>query len=104
MVSRGSLINSFKYRLLLHKRYFDIGYGFTSIMKYLIALFSGVDAILTGDMTKVFIAGFSYVIFCYLFGMIFIKFGWYEAEQEVDNQYNMFQKEMREKLDKRKSL
>lgn len=104
MVSRRTLIKSYKYRLLLHKRYFDIGYGFTSIMKYLIALFSGVDAINTGDMTKVFIAGFSYVIFCYLFGLVFVKFGWFETDQEVNNQYNLFQREMRKKLDKRKTI
>ena len=36
-----------------------------------------------------------YALFCYLFGLIFVKFGWYEADIEITNRFNLFVKEMR---------
>ncbi len=85
---------TFKYKLALHKRYFDMGYGITSYIKYLIAFFG----LASNDVKTTLGIAVIYAIFCYLFGMFLYKIGYAEAEAEVDNQYNLFQKEMREKL------
>ena len=82
------------YRIALHKAYFDQGYGFTSLAKYILA---GMGLAIKDPMI-IFWIGLSYAFFCYLFGMILYKIGYVEAVAEVSNQYNLFQKEMRAKF------
>lgn len=82
------------YKLALHKAYFDQGYGFTALIKYIIV---GMGLATRNPKTILFI-GITYAIFCYLFGMFLYKIGYVEAVAEVNNQYNLFQKEVREKL------
>ena len=79
------------YKIALHKSYFDKGYGITSYLKYMIAYFG----LASSDVKLTLIIGFSYAIFCYLFGMFLFWVGYIEAEHEVSNQFNLFQKEMR---------
>jgi len=87
-----------KYKLNLHKRYFDLGYGFTSYLKYFIA-FIGLAS---RNVKWTMIIGVAYAISCYIFGWAWIKFGWYEAEIEVNNKFNKFVKEMRKSYNNRK--
>jgi len=84
----------YKEKILLQKRYFDIGYGTTSYLKIVVGVF-GVGKIITGDLifTGIMIVG--YALFCYLFGLLFVKFGWYTADIEITNRFNLFVKEMR---------
>ena len=84
----------FKYQLALHKRYFDQGYGITSIIKYAVGVIGIASFIKTGAELMI-ILGISYIIFCYLFGLMWIKTGMFMAEIEVSNQYNQFVHEMR---------
>lgn len=83
----------FKYRFVLHKRYFDLGLALTSYVKYLIAFFG----LATRDLKTTFMIAFIYAIACYFLGMIWIVFGFYEEEIEVNNQFNKFVKEFRKK-------
>ena len=82
-----------KVKILLQKRYFDIGYGQTSYIKLVIALF-GLSS-LNVKITMI-VAGF-YAVFCYCFGWAFVKYGWLEAEIEINNLNNKFVKQMRKK-------
>ena len=82
------------YTLALHKRYFDQGYSFTHYIKYMIAFFG----LASQDISATLWIGVGYAVSCYLIGMFLYKVGFMEATAEVDNQYNLFQKEMREKF------
>lgn len=84
-------MKQYKFKLLLHKKYFDIGYGFTNYVKYIIALF-GLSS-LNVRLTLMF-AGV-YAVGCYIFGWLFVKHGWYSAQIEVGNRFNLFVEEMR---------
>ena len=82
------------YNIAWNKRCFDIGYGTTSYLKYVIAFFGLASS---NVKLTLWIAGI-YAVFCYLLGVLLFKSGYIEAEAEVSNQYNLFQKEMREKF------
>ena len=59
-----------KYRLVLHKKYFDQGYNFLGMIKYIFVgsviydYFIGVSLILI------------YAVMCYMIGRIWFSFGW----------------------------
>lgn len=86
-----------KKKLLLHKRYFDIGYGWTSYIKVVIAVF-GIGAAASGNELSAAIMLLAYGILCYIFGWAYVKYGWYTAEIEIGNLFNLFVKEMRKKI------
>ena len=90
---KQNYLNSFKYKFVLHKAYFDFGYGWSSYFKYMIAIFG----IASQQVRSTMIFFFLYGILCYVGGRLAYKFGIKEAEQEVENQYNLFCKELREK-------
>ena len=83
-----------KYRLLLYKDYLDTGMGLTSYVKYLIAFFGLASA---DVKTTMWIAA-GYAVFCFLLGYAYYRYEWVLAGHEVGNRYNLFQKEVREKL------
>ena len=87
-------MKQFRFIIALNKKYFDTGLGVTNYVKYLIAFFGLASA----DLKYTLILAFVYALFCYFFGMFWIKWGLLEAEQEVSNIYNLFVKEMREKF------
>ena len=91
-------MKNYKTSLLLQKRYFDLGYGITSYVKLVIALF-GLSSL---NVKATMILAFGYAIFCYVFGWAWVKYGWYEVDLEITNKYNLFVKEVRTKLKKRK--
>ena len=86
-------MKQYKIKLLLHKRYFDIGYGWTNFLKLIIALF-GITSL---NLKITMILAGIYGVSCYIFGWAFVKYGWYTAEIEVGNMFNLFVKEMRNK-------
>lgn len=85
------------YKVALHKSYFDKGYGEIGMLKYFLFLI-GFDRVLHGDLKLTLLIGIAYGIFCYLLGILLFKIGWVEAMHEVQNQYNLFQKQIRKKL------
>jgi len=86
------------YKLALFKAYFDEGYGFTSVLKYALAVVFGVDAIIKSDMQLLLIVGFSYAISCFLIGWLIFKTRFKDAMIEVGNRFNPFVAEMRQTI------
>ena len=90
----------YKYKILLHKRYFDIGRGKTSDVKYFIAIYGAYSVIEKIHLSYLTLILTAYLIFCYFFGWLWVKYKWYEAEIEIGNQYNPFVKETRRFINK----
>lgn len=84
-----------KYRVILHKRYFDKGYSFFGMIKYAFAGILVFDYFLGLVMSSI------YAVVCYIIGRLWYKYHWEEAEAEVGNRFNLFVKEMRETYKKR---
>ena len=82
------------YKFCLLKAYFERGYSLTGYLKYLIAIFG----ITSQDLNTTLIAAFLYGVACFFIGWAWYKYGFVIAENEVSNQFNLFQKEMRSKI------
>lgn len=86
------------YKILWIKKYFDVGLGLTNYAKYLIAFF-GLYSVGEGiSMNITLIIGIAYIIGCFILGFVWIKFKLIDAENEIDNVLNPFQREVRDKL------
>ena len=88
-------VHPLKMRFLLWKRYFDTGYGITSYIKYLIALF-GISSLNIGATIGL---GFLYALFCFLIGWLWYRYDFVRVDTEISNHYNDFVKQMREKME-----
>jgi len=87
----------YKKKILLQKRYFDLGYGITNYIKVVVAVI-GIGEMATGSKPLALIMLFLYGIFCYLVGLGYVKYGWYTLDIEITNKFNLFVKEMRKKI------
>jgi len=83
--------------------WFDKGYSLLSYPKWVIAVY-GVGEVVSGSYLLVASGALVFMAVCTVAGYLWLKKGMFIAEQEVMNQYNLFQKEMRTKLDKRKVI
>ena len=88
------------YNLAFVKACFDLGYGETSILKYALA---GMG-FATRSPKTVFLIAAAYGIFSLIIGFIMYKVGYVDAKNEVQNRFNPFQKEVRDKLLKEKKF
>ena len=86
-----------KYKICLWKEYFNTGYGVLNYPKWIAAIF-GVGEIVNKNYLTVFVGASLFFIFCILFGKWWYSKGWILAEREVGNQFNFFQREVRDKL------
>lgn len=87
-----------KYKFLLWKRYFEMGYSITNYVKYMIVLFGISPA---GASAELLLGiGVLYAICCQIVGWAWFRYGFMEADTEITNRYNTFVKEMREKVGK----
>ena len=85
----------YKFKLMLHLHYYDLGMGKLAIIKYF-WLLGGFGSIVAGvNYIYTLLAGALFVIACYVFGWIYYNWGWLEAATEVSNQINPFVKQMR---------
>ena len=91
------VLSSWKYKFMLLKAYFDNGYSLTSYPKWAFAILGIGSAIKGYSLWYLIFGAFSYGILCLMFGWIFIKLGFYEMQQEVSNQFNLFVKELRKR-------
>lgn len=82
-----------RYKFCLLKAYFEKGYSLTNYVKYIIALFGLASLNVKATLILGFIYGFS----CFIVGWAWFKYGFVEAELEVQNRFNLFVKEMRAK-------
>lgn len=74
--------------------FFERGYSFMSYPKWVMAIF-GIGSVVNKNYLIVVIGAFLFMVLCVIVGWLFIKLGFFEAKQEVANQFNLFQKEMR---------
>ena len=85
----------YKFKIILHWTYYDIGMGKLSILKYF-WLLGGFGSIMAGgNYLWTLLIGVIYVLVSYVLGWAFYQYGWLEADIEVGNQVNPFVKGMR---------
>lgn len=80
------------------KRYFDTGLGLTNYFKYLIAFFSVYSLDKNIPIEWTMLLGFFYLIFCIVLGYYWVHKKLIDAENEINNLLNPFQREVRHKL------
>lgn len=83
---------------MLWKAYFDKGLGLTNIFSKLIPLLALYELIKLDDFTITGVFIIVYAVVCFLIGWWWYSNEWVLAEAEVGNQFNLFQREMREKF------
>ena len=79
------------YKIALHKRYFDTGFGVLNYVKYPLVLLGFAIP----DVKSIILVALGYAIICYFLGWWWLNKGMTEAETEVGNRYNPFVQEMR---------
>lgn len=88
-------LNNWQYKIALQFRYFEVGLGKLNYAKYIVALGSAGEALVRENIANGIYILLAFGVVVYLLGAWWFKKGLYEAEQEVNNQYNLFVKEMR---------
>lgn len=83
---------------MLYKSYIDRGRGLTSYFNELFLIFGTWTVFSYRSLWLIVIMFFSYVGLCLIVGWLYFKYGWQEAEAEVQNQYNLFQKQLRKQF------
>jgi len=84
-----------KYKLCLWKGYFEKGYAITSYIKYIIVLLGFYSILSNVDIIYISLLMAIYGLSCFFIGWGWYHFKWIEAEIEVNNNFNLFVKEMR---------
>ncbi len=87
-------MKSWQYQLYLYKAYFDEGWNICNYAKYPLFIFGWA----TKDVKTTIIIGIALALFCFFFGRYLYINGYMDAKNEVMNNYNPFQREVREKL------
>lgn len=85
-------MKDYKFIFCKHKAYFETGGSVLKYFLYLIAFFGMSSQDVSTTMTLAIVYAFA----CYFFGMLWFKYGWFEASIEVSNYFNKFVREMRE--------
>lgn len=85
-------------RWLWVKRYFDTGFGLTSYFKYILA----ASGLILKDVTSIIWIGIAYGLICFILGWAWIRYNLIDAENEINNILNPFQREVRKKLNGKK--
>lgn len=89
-------------RWLWLKRYFDTGIGLTTYAKYLIAIFSIYSISKDIPIEWTLAAGVLYVFACIFIGWWWISSRLIDAEKEIDNLLDPFQREVRHYVNREK--
>ena len=85
-------ISKSRWNFLLAKKQFEVGYGLTNYVKYVIALF-GISSL---DVSSTMLLAVGYAVACFVIGYIWFEYKFIEIDNEIGNQFNWFTKEMRE--------
>lgn len=80
----------YKKKLLLWKRYFDVGYSLTNYMKYAFVVFGWATADVKSTIGLIIL----YCIGCFFLGWYWLNSDFYELDVELSNKYNPFVKKM----------
>ena len=90
-------MKGWKYQFCLMKTYLDTGWSLTSYVKYALAFFG----LKTMSLNQAIASGVFYMIFCFLLGLAWYKWKFIEANNEVANNFNLFQREVRKHIGKK---
>lgn len=86
------------FKFCLHKAYFDKGFTLLNYLKYIFALI-GIGAVMAKVSVLLILAvAFAYAALCYFLGWWWLNRGFLDAENEVQNRFNPFCKDMRNSL------
>lgn len=85
------------YRLLLWKAYFDRGYAVTNYFRALLFVYGAAS--LNVKLTILFSLGWG--LSCFFIGWGWYRWGFTETENEIQNRFNPFQREVRRRLKQR---
>ena len=91
------ILKGWKYKFCLLKAYFDNGYSLLSYPKWILATVGIGSAIQGYNLLWLFLGGLGFGIICFVVGYVWLSLGFYEATQEVSNQFNLFVKEIRKR-------
>lgn len=83
------------YKILLWKAYFDKGWSLTNYFKYVIFM-AGIFDVVEIDQAMWMIA--IYIVCCFVIGWVWYNYGFIDTENEVNNDYNPFQRQVRKSL------
>ena len=84
------------WNLMLWKTWFDIGNGWTGYLtKILMVIGIGFAVDSVNNLLLIFVLGIIYAGVNFFIGWAYMKFGLFETQQEINNIYNPFVKEMR---------
>lgn len=86
-----------KYKIMLWKGYFDRGWSLLNYVKYILLAFGAYNMVTEGNIKLILVIALVYGFFCLILGRAYFKYGWVTAGHEVQNQFNLFVKEMRKK-------
>jgi len=82
------------YKVALHKSYFDTGFNVLNYLKYPLVLLGFAIP----NAKNILIIAFIYAVCCYFLGWWWLNFGMKDAENEVNNNFNPFMREIRKKV------
>lgn len=85
-------VSNIKWGFMIHKRFFDTGYGMTGYIK----TFAGLLSFTTFDVSIIFVTGLLYAVLCYEWGVIWHNYDFVTLDTEISNRFNLFVKEMRQ--------
>lgn len=83
------------FKFLLWKAYFDRGWGLLNQVKYGIVLLGLYESVTAQSIKITIVIGFIYCFACLIAGRLWFKYKLIETENEIDNIFNPFQKEVR---------
>lgn len=84
------------YRILLWKAYFDKGFGLLNYLKYVLVV-AGFGAAFQGiSIYWIIFIAFVYALACFMLGRYWYKHKLIDVENEINNIFNPFQREMRD--------
>jgi len=86
------------YKVLLWKAYFDKGFSLTNYFKYVLLVFGWA----TNDVKNTIIVGVVWFFCCLIIGRLWFHFNLIDTENEINNIFNPFQREVRHYIKKRK--
>jgi len=81
-------------KIALHKNYFDTGFGTLNYLKYPLLLLGFAIP----EVRGIILIAFLYATACYFLGWWWLNFGMQDAENEINNRFNPFCKQVRKRL------
>ena len=88
-------VSEWKFKALLHKRFFETGWGTAG--KYVFYA-TGVFGVTSQQVELTMFLTLIEGVLCWVLGFLYYRFGFAEADTEITNQFNLFVKEMRDKI------